>query len=138
MAKIKIGVLHEDILINVYEIVCQLFGTMDFVIKEGFVIDPDIVTLKLKIIEVLVDITQKLDIENLNVILGTATGFIKNYVNQQAQGIKINGFEQEGLFVDLNQTTLSEHNHYLMFKSSPKFIHTKTALLYSEGPVYVP
>ena len=70
-----------------------MFGTLDFVIKEGFVIDPDIVTLKLKVIEVLVDITEKLDIENLNAILGTATGFIKNYVNQQAQGIKINGFE---------------------------------------------
>jgi len=56
---------------------------MDFVIKEGFVIDPDIVGLKLSVIEVMSDITGKLDIDNLNAILGTATGFIKNYVNMQ-------------------------------------------------------
>ena len=81
MAKLKIGVLINDTHTSVYEIICQFYGTLDFVIKEGFVIDPDIVTLKLKIIEVTKDITGKLNIDDLNAILGSVTGFIKNYVN---------------------------------------------------------
>jgi len=72
----------------------------------------------------------------LNAILGTVTGFVKNYVNQKVQGVKINGFEQDGLFIDLNQTTLSEHHHYLQLKTSPKFIHTKPSKLYSETAVW--
>lgn len=50
VAEITMGVVVNDTYTEIYQIICQLYGTLDFVIKEGFIIDPDIQTLKLKVI----------------------------------------------------------------------------------------
>jgi len=43
------------------------------------------------ITDIIEDKTKNLDIDDLNSILGTVTGFIKNYINNQMQGIEIGG-----------------------------------------------
>jgi hypothetical protein len=111
---------------------------MEVQITKGFVLDPEILELRLEIDEIIEDETKSLDIEDLNAILGTVTGFIKNYINNQMGGIKIQGQQVDNIFVDLNQTILTTHDHYLHFSCSPKFIVTKNKNMFQSEAVYVP
>ena len=81
-AVLTIGVTQpEGQPLNFFKLRGALIGTIDFIIKPGFILDPEIIDLRLEIDEIIEDDTKSLDIDDLNSVLGTATGFIKNYIN---------------------------------------------------------
>jgi len=59
----------------------RLDSTLNFQVKKGFVIDPDITTLKITVLKIVGDLTKSVVLEDLNTIIGTVTGFIRNYAN---------------------------------------------------------
>jgi len=87
MAEITIGVTQPTGHKNFFKLRGLLSGTIDFVIKQGFILDPEIINLNLKITDIIEDNSKNLDIEDLNAVLGTVTGVIKNYINFKISGI---------------------------------------------------
>jgi hypothetical protein len=101
-------------------------GTMDFAITTGCILDPDLITLKLHVSEIITDKTKSLDKDDLNSIIGTATGVIKHEVNRWIKNQTLpNYFEYNGLSIDFTDTTLKEEHHYLVMQTTPKFSFVK-------------
>ena len=74
----------------------------------------------------MVDKTEKkVNIEDVNSILGTLSGFIRNYINIIVEGINIGNpiipLINSDIIVDLKQTKAVEVDHYIYFETTPTF-----------------
>lgn len=76
-----------------------------------------------------------MNVQDLNVIIGTVTGFIRNYVNLKIEGMKLLGPEFDDIRIDLNKTAVAEKHHYVQFTTSPDFVVNSVKSVY-KGAVW--
>uniref|UniRef100_A0A7S3N9Q4 Lipid-binding serum glycoprotein C-terminal domain-containing protein n=1 Tax=Euplotes harpa TaxID=151035 RepID=A0A7S3N9Q4_9SPIT len=82
----------------------------------------DIQQMKIKATELIADKYSLTNLADLNSIIGTISGLIRNYMNKVFSGYRPGYIDLGFLKIDYNNTRLMEKEHYYYFDSSPTFI----------------
>lgn len=101
-----------------------VFMEVDLQIENKFKLATDIKKLKIKGQSIDIDKYDLTNLEDFNSIIGSISGFIRNYLNDQYSGYFVQELDFGFVKIDLNDTRLMERERYIYFDSSPKF-HAK-------------
>lgn len=96
---------------------------IDLEIQEPFTLKTDIRQLKIKAQRIDLDEYNLTNVEDLNAIIGTISGFIRNYANRMLSGYKLGEIDLGFIKMDVSQTQLMEVNNYIYGNMAPKFTH---------------
>ena len=90
-------------------------------IENPFKVKVDIRQLKIKATDLTLDKYSLTNIKDLNSLIGTLSGVVRNYLNIQYSGYKAQWIDLGVVKVDFNNTKLSELDHYFYLESTPEF-----------------
>lgn len=97
----------------------------NFYIDSPFTFTTDISQMRFRADKLNLDIYDLTNIADLNSIIGTISGFARNYINREFSGMKFKEFDLGVITINVQQTVLYEKNRYIFGDMAPHFIHKK-------------
>lgn len=108
------------------EVVSNVTVEVDFEITSPFKLNTDVKQLKIKADKLQLDKYSLTNLADLNSIIGTASGFIRNYVNMAYSGYTFGELDLGFIKIDVNQTSMFERERYIYADMAPHFTHSIT------------
>jgi hypothetical protein len=103
------------------EIISNTTVEVDFEITNPFNLVTDFKQMKIKAQSIQLDKFNLTNLEDLNSIIGTASGFIRNLINTQFSGYKFGEIDMGFIQIDVNKTTMYEKDRYIYADMAPHF-----------------
>lgn len=116
------------------EMTSNLNVTVDLEIQSPFKLMTNIKQLKLKAQKLNIDKYGLTNLEDMNSIIGTISGFIRNYLNRILTGYRYQAIDLGIITMDVNNTVLYEKNRYIYLDSQPQF-HQDFDINTIRGPI---
>lgn len=99
---------------------------LDVEITSPFRLNTDVRMLRVRASELNLDKFNLTTVEDFNAIIGSISGFIRNYINRSFSGYRFGEIDLGFIRMDVNQTKLIEQERYFYGAMSPRFTHNIT------------
>ncbi|CAI2387461.1 unnamed protein product [Moneuplotes crassus] len=98
----------------------------NFRIDSPFTFKTDISKMRFKADELSLDKFVITNVRDLNSIIGTMSGFVRNFVNRQFSGMKFKEFDLSFIKMNVERTVLKEVDRYIYGSMAPRFESAST------------
>lgn len=109
------------------EVVSNVNVAANFRIDSPFTFKTDISKMRFRADELSLDKFGLTNIADLNSIIGTMSGFVRNFVNRQFSGFRLKEFDLKWVKMNVERTVLKELDRYIYGSMAPRFTSADNA-----------